>query len=811
MDLLVFDQYEQFVASVGTQESGAVVISDVWDELLGTLQLDLAETSDARVRASVGMFVAFHDLDGDVQMFEVRDRQLIKDGQTMQITRVFAEHVRYEMINDPIEDKRVYGQNARAALEVALNGTRWRIGQIVETPNGSTNFYYESALSAITKIQDVWGLRLRFRIVLTGNVITDRVVDMLPYMGRETGKRFEYGKDITGIRQTVSLSTTVTALYGRGKAEQVSENGYGRKITFADAVWSQEDGDPTDKPAGQEWVGDDDALVQWSRGGRHRFGFAEFNEIEDPLELLQATWGELQKRITPKVSYEMTVIDLERIAGYSHEAVRLWDRVRVIDKTFTPPLYVEAEVIGIQRSMAAPQNTKLMLGNYAPSIIGANARTQINLARMVDKAGAYDRGIWQSVMDVMSTQIISSGTNFFTSTEDGSYNWISDDGKSIVKITGGGVLISNEKVGDDWNWRTAITSGHMVIDEQTVGQINAALIKIMGSKGTFWDNNYIQITNQEEPLKIMRFGLYDGENSGLAFSHDGGDTWEQAVNFDGIQYAEMFQLMLNGYIKLGGIEMDGGDHPYFKFTQDGIETLIISEGAMEINQVLMANGPVYFADLPTTTNPPNLWIDPVHKKLYRTTWTPSTGGGTDPDPGGGSSNMIIVVKSTHTSASVGDFITWTAEATNNNGAVSGWRSQVIDPNGVAVTGNTGTTIIADVTIAGTWYAIFYATDADGEASGMGGNVAVTSSGGGSGTSYAGTITGNGVNFRKYANSDSDRVYPYSFNSGQRLATRSPYRAIAGSGGNGWWWPVTYTSSEPEEYYGYVSDQFFSPD
>ncbi|EHD0805565.1 hypothetical protein JSP11_002414, partial [Staphylococcus pseudintermedius] len=52
---------------------------------------------------------------------------------------------------------------------------------------------------------------------------------------------------------------------------------------------------------------------------------------------------ELNKRKSEVITYEVTAIDIEK--EYKHEIVNLGDMVRIKNRDFTPPLYVEAEVI----------------------------------------------------------------------------------------------------------------------------------------------------------------------------------------------------------------------------------------------------------------------------------------------------------------------------------------------------------------------------------------------------------------------------------------------------------------------------------
>lgn len=294
-----------------------------------------------------GNLVAFKDLDANWQLFEIKR---VTDVHGDSLTRTaFCEHAFYELIDDFIEDIRPYNVSAHFAMTQALSGTRWSVGDVADLGLNSTNFYYENVLSAIQKVASVWHGELRFRVVVTGGVISARYVDLLARRGAETGKQFAYSKDIKSIEREVDLTTLATALYGRGKGVEVGE-GYGRRLDFADVVWSTANGGPVDKPAGQKWVGDPEALARWGRpGGRHRFGTYDDPEEIDPSKLLQKTWEDLQERKNPRITYRLDVVDLERLTGYEHEKVRLGDTVRVIDRVFSPSLLVSARVIEINR------------------------------------------------------------------------------------------------------------------------------------------------------------------------------------------------------------------------------------------------------------------------------------------------------------------------------------------------------------------------------------------------------------------------------------------------------------------------------
>lgn len=219
------------------------------------LELEVPSTT----AATQGKYIGFYDLDDNFQMFEITDLEET-DSNGMQVKQCYCEHVFYEMRDNIIEDKRAYQDSAINAIDDALSppDCRWQIGTVDIFSQKSGNFYYQSSLDALQDIRDRWtyidddgktakGI-LKYRLVLTGNSISARYVDFVKQSGSWTGKRFVAGKDIESMKRTVDMSGLVTAAYGRGKGEEVSdesddgspqagETTYTRRITFEDVIW----------------------------------------------------------------------------------------------------------------------------------------------------------------------------------------------------------------------------------------------------------------------------------------------------------------------------------------------------------------------------------------------------------------------------------------------------------------------------------------------------------------------------------------------------------------------------------------------
>ncbi len=575
--LYIFDKTEKLVAILNNDGNACPYWDAIHEEKLNgenTFSFSVPVDHNDSQYVVEGNLVAFRDLDQNWQMFEIR-RLFDQHGDDLTKT-AYCEHVYYELIDDILTDVRPYNVSASFALEQALQNSRWEVGTVDDLGINSTHFYYESALSAVQKVANTWGGELQYRISVTGGTISNRYVDLIARRGKITGKQFEYTKDIKEIKREVDTTNIITACYGRGKGEEVgsTENGatYGRRITFANVEWSTANGDPADKPLGQEWVGDDEALAQWGRNGRHRFGIYLDDEETDPATLLQKTWDYLQENKTPKVTYQLSVLDLERLSGYKHEAVRLGDTVNIIDRAFDPALKISARVIEIKRNLLLPEDTEIVLGNFAPTLSDTLAQQQRVISNVRDRQGVWDRATqfnpdgtldtsWlNGVINTLQNELLGGGGTVKITDNDGIL--ILDNATTPTKalmLKGGIFGIANSKdANGNWIWRTFGTGDGFTADLINAGQIQTSLVKILGNANFYWDSDNIYIINPANTNQQIRLGKYDGTNLGIAFTEDGGTNWTQAITFTGVNASSVtVGTMLADRIKGGTLTLGG--------------------------------------------------------------------------------------------------------------------------------------------------------------------------------------------------------------------------------------------------------------
>ncbi|MFJ7681666.1 phage tail protein [Peribacillus butanolivorans] len=411
-DLYIFDPYDNLVTILSNEGEGACPFWDApFKEVLNqgsTFEFTAVGDHEDSQYITAENQVAFLDKDGFFRLFIIKEPERT-DGEEGPIITVVCEAAMLELNDEIIEDVRPYNVTLKTAITKALEGVRWKVGEVAELGLDSTNYYYMTPTEAITECINTWGGELRDRVEIEGNKITGRFIDILPRRGEDIGKQWEIDKDILSITERVQ-SYPKTALYGRGSSLEIEDEegeatgGFTRKITFADIEWKVKNGDPVDKPKGQKWVGDSEALVVFGRENadgtlRHRKGIFESSEQEDPAALLQETWDALQEQKYPISNFEMSVFLLEDIIGYEHEKVRLGDTTFALDYSFAKPIEVEERIISFEYDVSDPDNSGVIeLGNFI-DLYSDDARLDQIESELNNNKGLWNNGGKKPITD----------------------------------------------------------------------------------------------------------------------------------------------------------------------------------------------------------------------------------------------------------------------------------------------------------------------------------------------------------------------------------------------------------------------------
>lgn len=306
--------------------------------------------------------VGFYDENDIFQLFTIEEVEIsYSDSNEVSI---FCQHDYYSLNDKLIEDKRIIDGTCKEALTKALEGTKYKVGIVDEFHIATLNYYFISSLKAINDIVNVYGGELDFRFEFNedNTAIANRYVDIKHRLGEDTGIRFTYDTNVEEVVKSEIMDNHFTVLYGRGKSLETENGGNTRLITFEDVEWSIPN-NPANKPLGNKYIEDLDAIAKWGRIE----GIYENKDIENTEELLQATWDKLQETKEPTASYKVLVNDLSGVIGYEHLKTNLGDSIIIVDEEYD--INLESRIVEERYSIRDIKSTKeIILGHVLPSI-----------------------------------------------------------------------------------------------------------------------------------------------------------------------------------------------------------------------------------------------------------------------------------------------------------------------------------------------------------------------------------------------------------------------------------------------------------
>lgn len=224
----------------------------------------------------------------------------------------------------PYAPSKLEKMTTKQALSDVLKDTGWQVSDATEYDGLRTTSWtsYQTRYDVLLQLCTTYKMMADYYIEVGSNRVDKRLVVLRKRNPLFKGKEIEYGKDLTGLKRTVDFSEIKTALLCVGPEPEEGK----KRLELV--------------------VKDDEAQAKYGLPGHHNWGVYEpetedQNMTESRLRTLGIT--ELNKRKSEVITYEVTAVDIEK--EYKHEVINLGDMVRIKNRDFTPPLYVEAEVI----------------------------------------------------------------------------------------------------------------------------------------------------------------------------------------------------------------------------------------------------------------------------------------------------------------------------------------------------------------------------------------------------------------------------------------------------------------------------------
>lgn len=234
----------------------------------------------------------------------------------------------------PIKPGKFEAHTTTQALLKTLADTGWEVSDDTEYGGNRTTSWtsHTNPFDLIYMLCTTYDMVPSFYIELGAHTVEHRYVSITKPKNLFKGKEITKGKDLTGMTRTIDLSEVKTALLAVGP--------------------EKEDGSRIETV-----VVDDEAQEIFGLPNRYIWDVYEPESNDENMTLKRLTTlakTELNKRNQAAISYEVSSIDIHKY--YNDVTVHLRDIVRVKDRDFRPPLYIEAEVIGIKYNWLADES-----------------------------------------------------------------------------------------------------------------------------------------------------------------------------------------------------------------------------------------------------------------------------------------------------------------------------------------------------------------------------------------------------------------------------------------------------------------------
>lgn len=234
----------------------------------------------------------------------------------------------------PVKPGKFEAHTTTQALLKTLADTGWEVSDDTEYGGNRTTSWtsHTNPFDLIYMLCTTYDMVPSFYIELGAHTVEHRYVSITKPKNLFKGKEITKGKDLTGMTRTIDLSEVKTALLAVGP--------------------EKEDGSRIETV-----VVDDEAQEIFGLPNRYIWDVYEPESNDENMTLKRLTTlakTELNKRNQAAISYEVSSIDIHKY--YNDVTVHLRDIVRVKDRDFRPPLYIEAEVIGIKYNWLADES-----------------------------------------------------------------------------------------------------------------------------------------------------------------------------------------------------------------------------------------------------------------------------------------------------------------------------------------------------------------------------------------------------------------------------------------------------------------------
>ncbi|WP_422445954.1 phage tail spike protein [Thermoanaerobacterium sp. DL9XJH110] len=427
-----------------------------------------------------------------------------RDEENKLIGTVEGKHIYFELLDEYWEEDReefnfIPATTPQAVLNMLLSGTRFTVERVDEFPVSDIRLERGDIHHNILKVIEVWGGELKrdnFKISLLHNI------------GQDNGIQFRYKKNIKTIKKITDGRDVVTRLYVYGKDGLTFESITGHK--YIDS----------------RYIGN---------FPRPKISEVKFDDIDDPQKLLDEARKYLADVEMPKVSYDVNVVELSKLASYEYEKFNLGDIITIIDEELG--IDVKAEILEYTYYPYEPQRSSVVLGNFIPKLTDyfvSFKKTQDIVNNAFNRQTKKLSTKWlEGIIDAHNNEL-QAGLGTVVANDQGLLILDNKDNPTkAIALVGGMLAIANQKdANGNWIWRTFGTGDGFTADVINTGQLNTSLVRVISEAGNLYiDGNCLYVVDRQNNIRV-RLGEYDTDIFGLIIKDKTGQ--QTILDQDGI-------------------------------------------------------------------------------------------------------------------------------------------------------------------------------------------------------------------------------------------------------------------------------------
>ena len=343
--------YDDFTSILQKEVTNGVIDLNLETQVVKVLKDEKKPTNLKRLFENVE-FVGHFDHNKEFQMYRI-----IKSSVDNKKLHFKAVHIFHDegQAGEVIHDRRWRDSQAHMVIKDVYAYIGWEVTEYDSSRVLHTNAFRQTPAQIRSEVIERYGVEIQPYLEFDGKRITRKCIRVKQRIGAETYDRFDYGTDLLKITQEEDRGDIFTAVIPRGNGEEGVANS---KIEIDGITWSTANGNPVNKPKGQNWLEVPSATQQ--------YGYVEDGKVkprkivmdfdtDSVSELIDLAWYWINENAVPKSLMETEIFKVCR--NYN-----LGDSIGIVYKQ--ADIIKKARIHEAVRDLKRPAFTKFVVGDY---------------------------------------------------------------------------------------------------------------------------------------------------------------------------------------------------------------------------------------------------------------------------------------------------------------------------------------------------------------------------------------------------------------------------------------------------------------